>query len=272
MTTQILSNTSVIDEPADSGYLETDRAMTPGQVTEPHVPGVSTLPYRRPSLKELRARQTPEQKRVVAYHEAGHAAMKFMFGSHYNIVHVDMQINMPGTLAAAGEVRTAEPEEWIPVIADFPPDVPIDLRSSYILAGKRSMMGYLAGYSAEHRLCPSEYGWLARQLDMHGVLWEEDDPHDIHDMARAFRIAKRLHGDNDNAWRLLSQMAAWTDEALSHPKLWAVVVALAEQLVAVKTRMGGNRVCKIMDKAWNEASVPYRKMGRNWRRRFPSGS
>jgi len=246
--------------------------MALAKVPELPVPGISTLTYSQPSLKELRAMQTPEQKRGTAYHEAGHAAMKFMFGTHYNIVHIDMQIHMRGTLAAAGEVRTAEPEEWIPVIADFPPDVPSDLRSSYILAGKRSMMGYLAGYSAEHRLCPSEYGWLAKQLDMHGIDWDEDDRHDIHDMARAFRIAKRLHGDNDDAWRLLSQMAAWTDEALSHPKLWAVVVALAEQLVAIKTRMGCKRVWGIMDNAWNEASVPCLQIGRKWRRRFPIGS
>jgi hypothetical protein len=64
-------------------------------------------------------------------------------------------------------------------------------------------------------------------------------------------------------------MAAWTDEAFSHPKLWAVVVALAERLMTIKTRMCGTRVCDIMDNAWNEeAAVPYLKMGPTWRRRF----
>jgi hypothetical protein len=252
---------------AGEGYLETVRAMdlimAPGQVTEFRAQGVSTLDYRRPSLKELRARQTPEQKRVVAYHEAGHAAMMFMFRMHYNIVSIDMQ----GTLAVTGEVRTAEPDAWIPVIRDLSPDVPSDLRSEFILDGKRLMMVYLAGYAAEHRLCPSANGhWLEEQFNT--AEWDESDPHDRHDIARAIRIAKALRGDNRNATRLLRQMGAWTDEAFSHPKLWAVVVALAEQLVAVKTRMGGNRVCKIMDNAWNEAGVPCLKMGRKWRQRF----
>ena len=109
---------------AREGYQETVRAMdliiAPGQVREPHVPGVSTLYYRRPSLKEMRAKQTPEQKRVVAYHEAGHAAMMFMFRMHYNIVSIDMRV----TLAVTGEVRTAEPDAWIPVILRFAPRCP----------------------------------------------------------------------------------------------------------------------------------------------------
>lgn len=220
---------------------------------------------RRMTLKEMRARQTPEQKRAVAYHEAGHAAMKFMFGIHYDIVHIDML----GTLARKASIRT-EGVHWAPIPIDLPNDLPNEIRSMNILQGKRLMMDNLAGYAAEHRVCPSEYGtWLDDQLDMGGCDWSEDDPHDIHDMARAVRIAKAIRGDNGNAWRLLRQMAAWTDEALSHPKLWAVVVALAEQLVAIKTRMGGNRVCDIMDNAWKEeAGTPFLDMGPKWQRRF----
>ena len=260
---------------AQEGYQETVRAMklilAPAKVPELPAPGVSTLAYRRLSVKDLRAMQTPKEKRAVAYHEAGHAAMHFMFGTYYDIIHIDMQIKMLGTLVAAGAVVTDEPEEWGPVIGDLPHDFPSDLKSDFISLGKESMMVSLAGYSAEHRLCPSQYGnWLDEQLNMNGIDWNEDDPEDIHDMARAVRLAKALRGDNGNAGRLLRQMAAWTDEAFAHPQLWAVVVALAEQLVAIKTRMSGNRVCDIMDNAWNEeAAVPYLKMGPQWRRRFP---
>jgi len=216
---------------------------------------------RQMTLKEMRAMETPERIRVTAYHEAGHAAMAFMFGNHYNIVHIDMR----GTLALKAAIRT----QGLDITSMLACDLPSEIRSMYILQGKQQVMCNLAGYAAEHRVCPSEYGsWLDEELDMNGLDWYEDDPHDTHDMARAVRIAKALRGDNGNAWRLLRQMAAWTDEALSNPKLWAVVVALAEQLVAVKTHMRGSRVCKIMDNAWNEAGMPYLKMGPNWHRRF----
>ena len=262
MTTQIFSNTPIIDQTA-VGYLETGRAMAPAKVTELPVLDVSTLP-RRLSVKVLRAMQTPEQKRIVAYHEAGHAATMFMFRTHYNIASIDMRVS----LAVTGKVRTAEPDAWIPVIGQLPRDFPSDLRSDLISSGKRLMMVYLAGFAAEHRLCPSENShWLEEQFNT--AEWDESDPHDRHDIARAIRIAKAIRGDNGNATRLLRQMAAWTDEAFSHPRLWAVVVALAEQLAAVKTRMGCKRVWGIMDKAWNEAGVPCMNMGRKWRRRFP---
>jgi hypothetical protein len=221
---------------------------------------------RRLTLKEMRDMQTPEQKRAVAYHEAGHAAIKFMFGIHYDIVHIDMR----GTLARKASIRT-QGVDWASIIGGLPRDLPGDIKSMHILVGKRLMMHHLAGYAAQHRVCPSEYGsWLDEQIDMNGLDWNEVDPHDTHDMARAVRIAKAIRGDNGNAWRSLRQMAAWTDEALSHPKLWAVVVALAEQLVAIKTRMSGNRICDIMGNAWEEGDVPYLKMGPQWRRRFPS--
>jgi hypothetical protein len=263
MTTQILSNTTVIEQPAYSSYLETGRAMAPGQVTEPHVRGVSTLTYRQFSIKEIRAMQTPGEKRSVAYHEAGHAAMMFMFRPHYNIVSVDMR----GTLTTEGTI-TARELSGIPIIGDLR-DFPSDLRSSYTLLGKWSMMVDLAGYAAEHRVYPSDYGdWLTEQLDMNGDEWYENDPHDTHDMACAVRMAKTVRGDNKNAWKLLRQMAAWTDEVFSHAKVWAVVVALAEQLVGIKTRMCGKRVREIMDNAWNEAGMPCLKIGPKWRRRF----
>jgi hypothetical protein len=65
---------------------------------------------------------------------------------------------------------------------------------------------------------------------------------------------------------MLRTVARWTDEALDHPQLWKVVEALTEELVTVKTRMSGNRVERIIRRAWGHGS--YLEMGPQWRRRF----
>ena len=216
---------------------------------------------KRDLLRGLRATQTPERKRATAYHEAGHAAMQFMFCNHPNIEYIDMR----GNLNAAGCVwsRPFGLLNWIPEVpgSGHP-------RALSLFHGKQLMMFYLAGYAAEHRLAPaSSWHWLDEQMDMADCRWNRTDPRGRHDLSIAIELAKALHGTHGNAWRFLRQMAAWTDEALSHPRLWGVVVALAEQLATAK-KIGGNRVCRIMDGAWKEACLPYMEMGPKWRRRF----
>lgn len=131
---------------------------------------------------------------------------------------------------------------------------------------KQQMMHYLAGYAVESKLAPPEaVSWLDKNLE-EGE-WEDSDGEDLN---KAVHLAKRLCGDNGHVWRMVRRMASWTDEALSHPRLWAVVEALSEQLLTVKTRMCGKRARRIMDKAWGENPLlPYMEMGQLWRRRFP---
>lgn len=104
------------------------------------------------------------------------------------------------------------------------------------------------------------------RLRSSGKLPESDSGEDIN---RALQAARIVCGDNGHAWRMLRMVAAWTDEAMMHPRLWAVAVALGEELTIVKRRMSGSRVCQIMSKAWGETcGLPYREMGRQWRKRL----
>lgn len=215
---------------------------------------------KRKLLRGLRASRTLEEKRIDAYHEAGHAAVHWMFGNSNNIRFIDMRGNLDGRAFVSAK-------RWN--LGKF--DLTDSLTRCFVaLNTKRDVMNCLAGYAAENRIRPSDYDhWLDEQLDMNGCDWSEGNPKDPHDVARALRAAKNLRGDNGNAWRFLRQMASWTDDALSHPRLWDVVATLAERLAGVKARMSGAVACRIMDKAWgDEATLPYMDMGRRWRRRF----
>jgi len=190
---------------------------------------------RRELLKGLRATQTPERKRATAHHEAAHAAVAFMFGG--TIESIDMRNSLDQKACVYSRCNF------------FPPEKP-------------QIMVYLAGPATEWRLAPDDahYGhWLEMCLD---ETQYEDGPGDL---TKAQRIAKPLRGGR----QLLRRMAAWTDEALAHPRLWAVVAALAEQLLTVKTRMSGKRAQRIMADAWGEgAGPPVMEMGPQWQRRF----
>jgi hypothetical protein len=215
---------------------------------------------KRDLLRKLRARQTPERTRATAYHEAGHAAIKFLFGEQYNIHFIDIR----GNVENAAYVRTRGEGP----LADGNGFHEADPATRWFIKinTKGSMMFDLAGYAAQHRVSTEDYDGL------HWLDTELDDPEweciEIHDINRAVTRAKTLHGDTGNAWRLLRQMARWTDEALAHPRLWAVVVALAERLATAKRRMSGDTVCRIMDGAWGKGTLPYIEMGSKWRRRF----
>jgi hypothetical protein len=220
---------------------------------------------KRKFARLLREGVTPERKREIAYHEAGHAAIQWMFGNANNIDHISMY----GTIDFSAIVRTRE-YDFIKLILDSPNTEPIDklpptMQNVLRIQAKQRMMHDLAGYGTEGKLNPvDDWHWLDIQLD-EGE-WEYSEGDDIN---RAVKVAKAVCGDNGNAWRMLRKMAAWTDEAILHPRLWAVIDALAKQLVTVKKRMGGIKAYRIMEKAWGEnTGLPYMDMGRQWRRRF----
>ena len=215
---------------------------------------------KRKLLRGLRASRTLEEKRIDAYHEAGHAAVDWMFGNSNNIRFIDMRGNLDSRAFVSAK-------RWN--LGKF--DLADSLTRCFVaLHTKQDVMNCLAVYAAENRIRPSDYDhWLDEQLDMNGCDWSEGNPKDPHDVARALRAAKNLRGDNGNAWRFLRQMASWTDDALSHPRLWDVVATLAERLAGGKARMSGAVACRIMDKAWgDETALPYMDMGHKWRRRF----
>jgi hypothetical protein len=137
------------------------------------------------------------------------------------------------------------------------------VRHIYRLGYQKECMVTLAGYAAQSRvddeLCGKDWYDI---LVVNGE-WASDD-----DLTRAVSAATVFYGDNGNAWRFLKRMASWTDEAFNHPQLWAGVESLAERLQSVRTRITGDRVFDIMNKAWPNTTLPYWNMGKKWRRRF----
>jgi len=133
-------------------------------------------------------------------------------------------------------------------------------------------MFFLAGHAALSRgfepIDPNDKRhWLNRIVE--DGLWQRNEA--AEDINKALRLAQTVRGEFDRAVTILCKMASWTDQAMHHPKLWAVVVALAEELSTVKARMGGKRACSIMDKTWVASGpLPYMAMGYKWRRRFKS--
>ena len=201
---------------------------------------------------------TELDKRFSAYHEAGHAAMQFMFGNHNAIVFIDMV----GDLNQHAFIRSRESDFTEALTTELPKDI----RRILLLQAERRIMCDLAGETAENLAkplgCPD---WLDAYLN--AIEYEDGEP--LPEITRAINIAKLACGDNGNALRFLRRMAKWTDEALAHSRLWAVVEALAEQLTLVKIRMSGSRACGVMENAWgNPGSLPYMVMGPRWRRRF----
>jgi hypothetical protein len=195
----------------------------------------------------------------VAYHEAGHAAIHWMFGTLSDLEFIDMQ----GTAAVWAFVR-ARRWDMLQLLDVIPWDG--RTRRLWELLAQQSVMHDLAGYAAQSRVDPALGGdWFDRLLAEGG--WEHVEDHDVN---RAVRVSKALRGDNGDGWQFLRRMAFWTDEALNHPWLWAVVEALAERLQTVKTRISGGQAVDIMAKAWPWAGdkLPFVEMGQEWRRRF----
>jgi ribosomal protein L39E len=203
----------------------------------------------------VRESRTPEEKRAIAHHEAGHAAMLWLFGYGSDILYADMR----GHYGVHAQVMSRLPN--LARMCKEASPVPAWLRVQV----KQRMMYLLAGYAAASRLrqSPNEK-W--REEELEEGEWEYEETGDIH---KTVELARAVWGNNGNAWRMVHRMASWADEALCDPRLWAAVKALGEELLTVKTRMCGNGICRIMDNAWGEEiALPYMEMGPTWRRRF----
>jgi hypothetical protein len=146
-------------------------------------------------------------------------------------------------------------------------DAPITFNSYLGFEVKRKMLHDLAGYAAGRRVeGGKELPWLDVAIESED--WEDAG----HDIGKAITLARAACGTEGRAWALLRRMAAWADEAVSHPTIWPAIAALGEELVTVKRRMSGKRALTIMDAAgsndWDGYPLPYLNMGRKWRRRL----
>jgi hypothetical protein len=240
-----------------------------GPVFQPERESMNKKQNRRAIEKEILADErkknsTPEMKKRIAYHEAGHTGIAWMFGQLSDITAISMTTTL--LHSACVKIYDLDYKTYCQIGEKTPSWLSFQL--------KRQMLRLLAGIASESRISDA-YGesWLDAELDED--CWTLNEANDLN---RAIRIAKAACGDDlelptqwfgNKSLNYLRRMAAWTDEALAHPRLWAVVTALAEELVNVKRRMSGERACRIMEKAWGETyTIPYLEMGAKWERRF----
>jgi hypothetical protein len=133
-------------------------------------------------------------------------------------------------------------------------------------------MAELAGYAAENQFhIENRNTFVCKNPDWHADLLVrlESDCEGDNDVSRARTLAVSLCGAPGGVRKSLRRLAAWTDEALRHPRLWAVVVALAERLQTVDGELPGDEARAVMAQAWGgQGGFPYLDMGLKWRRRF----
>jgi hypothetical protein len=208
------------------------------------------------------------EEKEIAYHEAGHAAMQWMCGQSHHISAIRMIQHAPAVVVES----TPSDIQSLRLFSELTPEnrKPIRIKAEQVL------MFLLAGFATEPKLKPAFFAAVPKQL-FPGPLWYEmqllamgaDEAESLCDIRKALILANTVCGDEQKARRMVRVIAGWTDEALAHPRLWAVVEALGEELLAIKTRMSGKCACQIMEKAWggNDA-LPYMEMGAVWRRRF----
>jgi hypothetical protein len=199
-------------------------------------------------------------KREIAYHEAGHTVIPWMFGVQSDLQWIDMR----STRHRHAQVRYRD-------IMLFAIQGNWDRRDPRVvsvmrIAAVKQIMCNLAGTAAAYRVDPEA------DPDLHDIwydqLIEDNACPGGKDMALSIRVAQALYGDTGRAWQFLRRMARWTDEALSHPQVWAVVQALADRLQSTRARLSGSTANRIMDRAWGlPGTFPLLLMGRKWRRR-----
>lgn len=164
----------------------------------------------------------PAERRLSAYHEAGHAAMLWLLGRSAERV---APWGIDGTSVA--HVRSDELPAPPLLIAS---NRRFDRRVGTV-PGSFSAMIHLAGTSAENRVGGNHPDWCRRLLD------DLDSQPATSDTARALDAAVAATGaDHSNeckVWAFLRQRGRWTDECLGEPRTWAVVEALAGRLVEV---------------------------------------
>lgn len=222
-----------------------------------------------------------DERREVAYHEAGHASMHWLFGTVSDLGYIAMNGNAVHTAFVRsrrtnviGLIESCDPHDRAAV-------------DRATLKAQQVVMYSLAGMAAESRVeYVPEFAAKAiavaremkAQLGFNTPLWfyEVASPQELeiyegeHDFDKAHQVAQALYGDSGKCWEFLERMAVWTDEALSHPRMWAVVEALAERLQTIKTRLSAQAAIKIMSAAWGESTgLPYLQIGPDWEQRFP---
>lgn len=200
------------------------------------------------------------RRRVIAYHEAGHAAMVFFYGKNW-IEYIDLRADE----SKPPRVRMLEytPDD----IAAFQKD---DMRNAtnhakmYIMikfAGPAAQCSVdvdsVEGYDDFHK-------WFNEEVNAYERCGWQSSPCDFTDACEA---AKALHGSRGRKWfQFMRQVADWSNELILHPRMDAIVDALANTLLREQF-VKGETAWEIMTNAWGYDGCPLSSFERKWRRR-----
>jgi hypothetical protein len=163
----------------------------------------------------------PAERRLTAYHEAGHAAMLWFLGG--SAVRIAMWgIDDDESVAHVQTAGLPAPPLLIAISRG------LDERVGTVL-GSFSAMVHLAGPCAENRVGKNKPDWCRWLLD------DPDSKPANSDTARAFAVTDAATGATDpnhrTVYDFLRWRGRWTDECLGEPRTWAVVEALAGRLL-----------------------------------------
>lgn len=203
-----------------------------------------------------RTKQTEAMRRkVTAYHEAGHAVMDWLWWRENHLVMIDMR-GKTGVHAFVKSERRLDrnPDTW-----------PNELRQ---LNATAMIMQKLAGPAAGSRFDGTGSEWFSVTFEEYGHL--ERSLIESSDMGLSIKAARA--GVGNKRWlSFLEKVAKWTEEAVSHAKVWKIIEALATRLETQQTMQASSAIRIIEKSAGDDWSAPIRlhSLGAKWEKRLP---
>jgi hypothetical protein len=209
---------------------------------------IEGLPVKKRWLESPQYRKVlRDQMKSVAYHEAGHFTAKFF--TRFELSHIYSLSIIPNKETVG---RMSLERSLAEVLLDkYPP--PLQRTNGFML-----LLHYFSGFRAEMILENSEE---QTGLDY----WWEDpsEENESSDIQRAIRIADIMSRPYMPRRRILSLADKWTEEMLTIPAVWNVVVTVSKILIS----KGEISHEKIMDLA-DSLDIPSINTIPKWTRRF----
>lgn len=203
---------------------------------------------------------SPGKRRQTAFHEAGHAAVHWLFADEgFQFVSMGDDGRVFGFVRHVGFGHSPE---HIAAIAET-------WRAGGLSRAAHTIMLNLAGPCVQniHERSigkDSGYGedWLDELIDEH--FGDEGT-----DIANAIAAAAAVYPTERRQFGFLRRVAGWTDEAFSDPRVWSAVASLAARL-EVADLVEADEAFDLMAAGWGEDApgMPILALGRKWRRRF----